>query len=114
MRRLRQVNTGLPWTTVKSGSHHLTRVLMLRLLGLLYAVAFLVFLRQGPALIGHRGLLPADLFLTEVAQTYGGAGAAFWKLPTVLWLSPSDGAMALVGWAGLGLAVAVMLGLTNA
>ena len=78
---------------------------MLRLLGLLYAVAFLVFLRQGPALIGHHGLLPADLFLKEVS---------FWDAPTVFQLSASDGAMALVGWVGLLLAVAVMLGLTNA
>jgi len=79
---------------------------MLRLLGLLYAVAFLVFLRQGPALIGHHGLLPADLFLREVSS--------FWDAPTVFWLSTSDAAMALVGWVGLLLSVAVMLGLTNA
>ncbi|HVE82789.1 MAG TPA: lipase maturation factor family protein [Myxococcales bacterium] len=99
---------------MRPDQHQLTRFLMLRLLGLVYLVAFAIFLQQGPALVGHRGLLPADLYLSEVAQTHGGAGASFWKLPTVFWLSASDPAMAVAGWAGLLLSAAVMLGLTNA
>ena len=41
-------------------SFWLARFFILRLLGLIYLMAFLVFAFQGPALVGHRGLLPAD------------------------------------------------------
>ena len=40
-------------------SYWLTRFLFLRLLGLVYAVAFLVILYQWPPLLGSRSLLPA-------------------------------------------------------
>jgi hypothetical protein len=94
--------------------YQLTRFLMLRLLGLVYLVAFANFFWQGPALIGHDGLLPADLYLQELAQAHGSPAAAFWKAPTLFWLGCSDGALALVGWLGVALSAVVLLGCTHA
>ena len=47
-------------------SYWLTRFVMLRLLGCVYAVAFLVAAKQILPLIGSHGLLPLDLFLARV------------------------------------------------
>lgn len=94
--------------------HQLTRFVMLRLLGLVYLAAFLVFLQQGPALIGHTGLLPADLHLQHLAEAHGSRGAAFWRAPTLFWLGSSDSVLAVVGWVGVLLSAAVMLGCTHA
>ena len=44
-------------------SYWLTRLVILRLLGCIYAVAFLTAARQILPLIGSHGLLPLDLFL---------------------------------------------------
>ena len=91
-------------------SYQLTRFLILRLLGLVYLVAFVVFLNQGLALIGHQGLTPADRYLVELAD----AGAGFWRAPTVFWLGCSDLALQSVAWVGAAVSLAVFLGLTNA
>jgi hypothetical protein len=108
------VSNILPGNGMPEARHQLTRFLMLRLLGLVYLVAFAVFLRQGPALIGHDGLLPADLFLDEVAAAYGSRAAAFWRLPSLFWLDCSDTALAVAGWTGALLSLAVVLGCTHA
>jgi len=94
-------------------SYWLTRFCILRLLGLVYLVAFLVFVLQAPGLIGSRGLLPAGDFLARVAAHAGGAAAAWGRLPTVFWLGASDAALLAVGWAGVTLAALVVAGLAN-
>src|SRR5262245_49801760 len=47
----------------KPSGYWLTRFLFLRLLGLVYTVAFLTLINQGIPLIGEKGLLPARLYL---------------------------------------------------
>ena len=70
----------------------------LRVMGAIYLAAFLSFGVQAAGLIGSRGILPLREFLNGVRQ---GAGAAvFWYVPTVLWLSPADAAIAAVWIAG--------------
>jgi hypothetical protein len=96
------------------GSYQLTRFVVLRLLGALYFIGFLIVLRQGDALIGADGLLPAPAFLDRVAAALGSRAAGFARLPSLFWLGCSDGAMQLAAWVGLLLAGAVCLGLTNA
>src|SRR5215510_7903795 len=73
--------------------HWLTRFLVLRLLGLVYLMAFLTLVNQGPGLIGAHGLLPAADFLDEVAAQLGGRGAGFWEMPTLFWLGAGDRAI---------------------
>src|SRR5436190_349199 len=59
----------------------LGRFLILRLLGLVYLMAFLTLVNQGRGLIGAHGLLPAATFLDQVAAQVGGRGAGFWEMP---------------------------------
>jgi hypothetical protein len=98
----------LPFRTAYS--FWLVRAALLRGLGLIYAVAFSILVRQGPALIGEQGLLPARRYLDLLATR----GAGFWQLPSVFWISASDTWLALRAWLGLLGALAVLAGLANA
>src|SRR5262249_41020841 len=71
-------------------TYWLTRFLLLRLLGIVYLTAFLVAANQIVALIGHEGLLPADLFLRRVEQHFGSRSEAFLALPGIFWWNLSD------------------------
>jgi hypothetical protein len=92
----------------------LTRFVVLRLLGLVYLMAFLTLVNQGPALLGPRGLLPVNGYLDVVAGALGSRAAGFRALPSVFWLGASDAALRAVGVAGALLATAVLLGYANA
>ena len=92
----------------------LTRFVLLRLLGLVYAVAFLVLIQQQEPLLGHDGILPADRFLARVAASFDSTAAAAGELPTLFWLDVSAPARHAAAWTGFGLAVAVLCGATNA
>ncbi len=88
------------------------RFVLLRGVGLVYTVAFLVVVRQAPLLLGREGLTPLHLFLGRVKDHLG--PEALSRLPTLFWLDDSDAALFLVGWIGLVLAIATLAGLTNA
>ena len=90
------------------------RFVVLRLLGLVYLMAFLTLVNQGRGLIGAHGLLPAADFLGEVAAQLGGRAAGFWEMPTLFWLGAGDGAIAAVGWVGVALSLLVLAGYANA
>lgn len=92
----------------------LTRFVILRVLGLVYLVAFVVAINQLVPLIGHRGLLPADLYLTRVAETAGSRIAGSWQVPTLFWWNVSDRALLAVSWIGAALSLCVLLGYANA
>ena len=95
-------------------TYSLTRFWFLRLLGLVYLVAFVVILKQWIPLLGHHGLLTADVFLDRVARALGSRSAGFWRLPSVFWLGISDTAVLVLGSLGLLLSIAACLGATNA
>jgi len=84
----------------------LTRFVLLRFLGFLYFMAFLVAARQLVPLVGHDGLLPADDFLRRVP---GG----FLELPSLFWMGISDGGLLTVSWIGVVLSLVVMGGYAN-
>ena len=63
----------------------------LRILGLIYLLAFVSFGTQAAGLIGSHGILPVREYLDAVA----GAGAG-WQVPSLLWLNSSDAALAAV------------------
>jgi len=92
----------------------LGRFLVLRLLGVVYLMAFLTLVNQGPGLIGTHGLLPAHDLMAAAADELGGRAAGFWKMPTLFWLGAGDGAIAAVGWIGVGLSLLVVAGYANA
>jgi hypothetical protein len=95
-------------------TYWLTRFAILRLLGFVYAVAFLVAANQILPLIGSDGLLPVGLFLGRVGDSLGSRGAGFMRLPSIFWLGHSDGALLGAAWAGFALSCAVMAGFANA
>jgi hypothetical protein len=94
-------------------SYWLTRFVLLRLLGLVYAVAFLVLALQALPLIGSRGLLPAGIFLERVAERFGSRWEGFLRLPSLFWLDVSDGLIVTLAWAGVALSLAVVAGYAN-
>jgi len=95
-------------------SYALTAFLILRLLALVYLVAFLILILQLDALIGRDGLLPAASFLDQVRRASDSRLDAFVTLPTLFWLDCSNQTLHAAAWLGLGLSVAALLGVTNA
>ena len=95
-------------------SYWLTRFMILRLLGVIYAVAFLVAINEIVPLIGSDGLLPAGIFLKEVRHALGSTSAGFTRLPSVFWFGHSDGALLTVSWIGFVLSLVVIAGYANA
>src|SRR5258708_37525056 len=94
--------------------HWLTRFLILRLLGLIYLMAFVTLLRQGPALLGPRGWLRLGPYLDAVAAELGSRGAGFRALPSIFWLAAGAGALRAAAWVGIALSAAVLCGYANA
>src|SRR5689334_14004326 len=87
-------------------TYEVVRFFYLRLLGALYAVAFLVLVLQHRALLGSHGLLPAALYVERVTGMLGARGA-FVQAPSIFFLiGASDGTLAFFAWAGLALSVA--------
>ncbi len=80
----------------------LTRLVIERGLGITYVLAFLSVLHQFPALLGERGLLPVPRFLRAVP---------FRLAPSLFHLCYSDGLLRAVGWTGVALSLAILLGL---
>ncbi len=91
----------------------LTRFVFLRLLGLVYTIAFLIVVFQWRPLLGRDGLLPAASFLEAVRAAQGADLLAFVRLPSLFWLDASDTAFRVGGYAGLGLSLLVLFGLAN-
>ncbi|MGH7497407.1 MAG: lipase maturation factor family protein [Gemmatimonadales bacterium] len=86
-----------------------SRWLFLRLLGVVYLIAFGSIAVQITGLVGEHGILPATEFLKWAHSTYG--AGAYTALPTVFWLGAGDTALRVVAWTGVGLAVLLVLGL---
>lgn len=97
-----------------SESYWLTRFVILRLLGFVYAVAFLAAARQILPLIGSDGLLPLRQFLVRAQDALGSNAAGFFRLPSLFWFAPSDAMLQWTAWAGFALSCLVMLGCANA
>src|ERR1041384_8496552 len=81
----------------------LTRFVILRLLGCVYAVAFVVAAKQILPLIGSHGLLPVDSFLRRVQNALGSPEAGFCRLPSLFWFAHSDVALEAGAWVGFAL-----------
>ena len=69
-----------------ASQYWLTRFALLRLLGFVYAVAFLAAARELVPLIGSDGLLPLAPYLDRVAEHAGSRADGFWLLPSLFWV----------------------------
>jgi len=90
----------------------LSRWLFLRLLGVVYFVAFVSLALQITGLVGDHGILPVGGFLQRAHAAYG--SAAYGLFPSLCWLSASDGMLHALAWAGAGLAVLLVAGVAQA
>ena len=95
-------------------TYWLTRFMILRLLGLVYAIAFLVAINQIIPLIGSHGLLPIENYLNLIIRALGSSAAGFRRLPSVFWWCHSDSALLTFAWIGFILSCIVMIGFANA
>ncbi len=86
----------------------LGRWLFLRLLGVIYFLAFVSLWSQVDGLIGSHGILPAAEFLRSIAERVG--PERFWWLPTLGWWNASDWFLRLLCGGGAGLAVLLFCG----
>jgi lipase maturation factor 1 len=92
----------------------LTRWLFLRLLGVIYLIAFVSLGTQISGLIGHNGILPAVGFMATVGQQCDRQGIAldrYYLLPTLCWFNASDGFLHFQCAAGSALAALLILGI---
>jgi hypothetical protein len=71
--------------------YRLTRFVFLRLLGLVYVVAFLCLCNQVLPLLGHDGLLPVSRYLGDYESSGLSRPSLFLRLPTLFWWGRSDG-----------------------
>ena len=83
----------------------LVRVLFLRLLAVVYLVAFGSLWVQIHGLVGSRGILPVGKLLERAGSLLG--EGAWMRVPTFCWLSSSDAALDIQ--CGLGVALALIL-----
>src|SRR6202047_5147912 len=98
----------------RGNDYWLTRFVILRLLGFVYATAFLVTVNQLVPLIGATGLTPAHDFLSRVHSHYGSRTEGMLHMPTLFWFGVSDFGLAMVAWGGFALSLVVLAGYANA
>src|SRR6201998_167655 len=77
----------------------LPRWIFLRALGLVYYSAFFSLAFQIRGLIGPHGILPANEYLTALAEQFG--RASYWYAPTLLWFSSGSHMLTGICWAGM-------------
>src|SRR5438477_12823709 len=94
--------------------YRLTRFVVLRLLGFVYAIAFLAAASQLVPLIAAHGLTPAIHYFARLEEHFGSRGAAAMEVPTLFWLGISDGALRVFAWFGFALSLVVLAGYANA
>ncbi len=103
----------LRWLENAGENYRLTRFVLLRLLGLVWFMAFLSAAQQFIPLVGHDGLLPADLFVERVVARFGSPWAVFWEAPSLFWFRCDDAMILAVTWAGVVISALVMCGFAN-
>src|SRR5438132_183275 len=99
-------------TSTADPTYVLSRWLFIRLLGLVYLIAFVSLALQVTGLVGEHGILPATAFLDRTRALYG--GGAYRLFPTICWLGAGDGALRLLCWSGAALALLVVAGVAQA
>lgn len=90
-------------------THYFSRWVFLRLLGIIYFVAFLSIGVQVTGLIGSKGILPAGEFL-DMIHAWAGK-AAFRFLPTVFWFNSSNFFLQFICFFGVFLSILFIFGL---
>jgi predicted DCC family thiol-disulfide oxidoreductase YuxK len=88
-------------------TYYHARSWFLRLLGLVYLIAFWSFWSQVDGLIGREGILPLAPWLAELRNRFG--AEAYRIFPTFCWLNPSDSFLHGLCTAGVVLSLLLIL-----
>jgi hypothetical protein len=91
----------MPFDWLSAPDYTIARLLVGRGLAAIYLFAFVVALRQFPALLGERGLLPVPLFVR---------GVGFWQAPSLFLIRYSDTLLRAVSWIGILVSAALIVG----
>lgn len=89
--------------------YQVTSWLFLKLLAMVYAIAFASIAVQITGLVGENGILPFAELLQQTKQQYG--IAAWWRLPNLFWFNSSDSFLVGVSWSGCLAAILLFLGI---
>ena len=98
---------------LKPTTYHISSTLFLRLLGVVYLIAFVSLWTQIHGLVGDHGLLPAANFLDTVERHFADQdppASPVGKIPTLAWINADDGFLHLLCAAGTLLSVTLILG----
>ena len=88
-------------------THIAVRRLFLRILAVVYLLAFGSLAVQMEGLVGSGGILPVGALLDWAGSRYG--PERYWLLPTLCWLSSGDGLLRGLCWGGAFLSVLLFL-----
>jgi len=83
--------------TASEPTYVLAGWLFLRVLGLIYFVAFASLATQIKGLVGSKGILPATDFLASRSRW---GVQRFYRIPTLCWFNSSDGSLLFLSWTG--------------
>jgi hypothetical protein len=95
-------------TQIEPARFALTSWIFVRILAVIYAIAFGSLSVQITGLLGAHGILPVGEYLKAVAEQTG--AMRFYFVPTVFWINASDAALQAVCYAGVAIAIAVLVG----
>ena len=102
------LSRGLIGPTPEPASYTAVSWLYLRVLAIVYLIAFVSFGTQVRGLIGSAGILPLEDFLRAARDYYG--IEVLWRLPMVFWIYTSDPILELACIVGAFAAVALFFG----
>jgi lipase maturation factor 1 len=94
-------------TTPELGTYGISAWIFLRVLGLIYLVAFVSLALQIRGLSGKNGIVPASEVMDPARES---RVRGFWRLPTLCWIGTSDRFLLFLTWGGAILAVMLAFG----
>src|SRR5690349_3299467 len=86
-----------------------SRLLFLRLIGVIYFIAFVSLAAQVTGLVGEHGILPVGELLSTVHRQYG--ARAYVLAPTLAWLSPTSAWLLTLSWGGAAASLLLIAGI---
>ena len=108
--------TSIKDTISSKQSFHVTKYVILRLVGFVYFIAFLGAYYQNIGLMGSEGLVPAINHMEQLQQNFNSPIKGFLSHPTLYWFigtTLEDWHMEATAVAGLILSILVMIGLDS-
>ncbi|HZD58107.1 MAG TPA: lipase maturation factor family protein [Anaerolineales bacterium] len=94
---------------VNPGDFVIVRWVFLRLLGVIYLIAFASFTLQVGGLIGNKGILPASEYLDAIHRSLGAKG--YYLFPTLAWINTGDAFLKGLCIAGILVSLLLVFGL---